>query len=205
MAFNREDLQRSVRSTLVPAYVTDSDGAIVAWNAAAEATLGHSRADVLGRPCHRVIGGRDDLGNHVCRVDCPVKRRAEQGRAVRDFRMHVRAEAGHYVEVQCFSLWVRGEAEETLIFHLLQTWPGGPRPRPRPVGNPETAPPGERLTDRETEVLQLLAAGLQTRELAAKLSISVATVRSHVENILSKLQARNRLEAVVKAMRQGLV
>ncbi|MBD3885008.1 response regulator transcription factor [Phormidium tenue FACHB-886] len=61
------------------------------------------------------------------------------------------------------------------------------------------------LSDREREVLQLLAIGKSNQEIAADLSITEGTVKFHVNNILSKLNVRDRTQAVVKALRRGLV
>lgn len=61
------------------------------------------------------------------------------------------------------------------------------------------------LTDRELEVLQLLSDGRSTEGMAELLSVSIHTVRNHVRNVLAKLGAASRLEAVAVAHRQGLV
>jgi len=61
------------------------------------------------------------------------------------------------------------------------------------------------LTSRETEVLRLLARGLQNKEISAELGISVRTVKFHVTNILAKLNAGNRTEALAIAAQQGLI
>ena len=60
------------------------------------------------------------------------------------------------------------------------------------------------LTNRETQVLCHLGFGLSNREIAMSLSISVETVKEHVQNILRKLDSRDRTEAAVWAVRNGL-
>ena len=65
--------------------------------------------------------------------------------------------------------------------------------------------PGPRLTDRELEVLKLVAQGLNNREIAKRLFISENTVKNHVRNILEKLQLHSRMEAVMYAVREKLL
>jgi DNA-binding NarL/FixJ family response regulator len=62
-----------------------------------------------------------------------------------------------------------------------------------------------RLTDRELEVLKLVAQGLNNREIAKRLFISENTVKNHVRNILEKLQLHSRMEAVMYAVREKLL
>jgi DNA-binding NarL/FixJ family response regulator len=61
-----------------------------------------------------------------------------------------------------------------------------------------------RLTDRETEVLRLVAKGLSYRQIAERLVVSHRTVQNHVQNTLNKLQLHNRVELVRYAIEQGL-
>jgi DNA-binding NarL/FixJ family response regulator len=61
------------------------------------------------------------------------------------------------------------------------------------------------LTPRERECLAMLAQGLDTVEIAKRLGVSAATVRSHVQAVLTKLGVRNRLEAASLAIRHGLI
>ncbi len=68
-----------------------------------------------------------------------------------------------------------------------------------------TMPENNPLTPRETEVLRLIADGLGNKTIAERLGIGVATVKTHVEDILEKLSASDRTQAAVKALRQGLI
>ncbi len=64
---------------------------------------------------------------------------------------------------------------------------------------------GLRLTDRELEVLRLVATGMNNREIAKQLVISENTVKNHVRNILEKLQLHSRMEAVMYAVKEKLL
>ncbi|GAA1860137.1 response regulator [Brevibacterium marinum] len=79
----------------------------------------------------------------------------------------------------------------------------------RSVRSPETtasaAPELELLTDRELEVLHLVATGLSNGEIAGKLFVGEATVKTHVSNLLTKLDIRDRIHAVIFAYENGIV
>ncbi|HQY32149.1 MAG TPA: response regulator transcription factor, partial [Thermomicrobiales bacterium] len=61
------------------------------------------------------------------------------------------------------------------------------------------------LTDRERDVLELVAGGLTNTEIADALFITIATAKTHVSNILAKLRARDRAQLVIIAYESGLV
>jgi DNA-binding NarL/FixJ family response regulator len=63
----------------------------------------------------------------------------------------------------------------------------------------------EALTDREVGILKLVAEGLTNKEISEKLVISENTVKIHLRNILEKLQLKNRIQAAVYAVRQGMM
>jgi len=69
----------------------------------------------------------------------------------------------------------------------------------------EHSPPYEALTERELEVLKLLAQGMPNKEIASQLVISERTAKFHVSSIMGKLGATNRTEAVSLAAQKGLI
>jgi DNA-binding NarL/FixJ family response regulator len=74
------------------------------------------------------------------------------------------------------------------------------------MSKPEKASgPGLRLTERELDVLRLVAQGHSNKEIAARLYISENTVKNHVRNMLEKLQLHSRMEAVMYAVRENLL
>ena len=62
-----------------------------------------------------------------------------------------------------------------------------------------------RLTDREAEVLRLIAQGLSNAEIAGQLVVSAETVKTHVAHLLTKLEARDRTQAVIRAYQSGFI
>ena len=75
----------------------------------------------------------------------------------------------------------------------------------RRIDEPRTAEEDRVVTKREEEVLQLIADGCSTPEVAAGLFISQTTVKNHLASIYQKLDARDRTQAVLQAVRMGIV
>jgi DNA-binding NarL/FixJ family response regulator len=110
------------------------------------------------------------------------------------------------------------DLEPTKLYDLLESISRGEAPLSgilaakilkefaRTNADPEPAPVIiDELTDRETEILQLVVDGLTNKEIAASLFIAENTVKIHLRNILEKLHLQNRIQAAVYAVRQGLV
>ena len=108
---------------------------------------------------------------------------------------------------------LKDASPEELVQAIRQVYRGQPSLHPiiarkvlQELAGPaaERPPTPEPLTQREVEVLQLVAQGLDNQEIADKLVISEATVRTHVSNILGKLQLASRTQAALYALREGL-
>ncbi len=85
----------------------------------------------------------------------------------------------------------------TVTRRLISTYVGRRRPVP--------GRRAEQLTERERDVLQLLARGLANQEIAAALGVGETTVKTHVGHLLDKLQLRDRVQAVIFAYEAGIV
>jgi two-component system nitrate/nitrite response regulator NarL len=73
-----------------------------------------------------------------------------------------------------------------------------------PLAAPAAGPFADRLSDREREIISHLARGASNKQIARSLSLSEHTVRSHITNILHKLNLDNRVQAAAYAMQHGL-
>jgi PAS domain S-box-containing protein len=198
-------LQKAARqlvdSTSDPAYSVDERGCMSGWNGPAEGLLGYSRNEILGRPCHEVLRGRDVFGNPFCEPDCPLLLMARRRETVRHFQMDVYAQDGTAFRVLCFVVVIPdSRAGSFSLLHLL-----------RPVNQPLSPWPDHKgpgpldLTARELEVLRLLVRGSTTREMAETMNISTSTVRKHVQNLLRKVGAGSRLAAVLAALENRIL
>lgn len=96
--------------------------------------------------------------------------------------------------------WERGAASdvETVIRSILDK----DAPQPRPAASPGLLEP---LSDREREVLELIADGLSNRDIAERLVLSVGTVKVHTRNIYGKLHVNSRTQAIAQATRYNLL
>jgi DNA-binding NarL/FixJ family response regulator len=96
--------------------------------------------------------------------------------------------------------FVSKDESSTALLHAIRVLAAGGE-----VGFDPCGRDGDALTQRELEVLALLAEGCSAAEIADRLFIGVVTVRNHVQRILRKLDASTQLEAVIIGMRRGLV
>jgi DNA-binding CsgD family transcriptional regulator len=219
----REDGWESVSPELLdllsagdpPAFATDSRERIVFWNRGAAAVLGRRSEEALGKHCYEVMCGRDVFGNRLCTQSCAIQSMARSSEPVSGFEVRVpAANGGGQQLLHVTILRVPGPRSDLFtLVHVVQpideavraAAPPAREEAPRTFEALRPQDDGPPLTPRETEVLQLVASGLQNKEIAQKLGLSLATVRNHVHNALEKLNVHSKLEMVSMAFRRGWV
>lgn len=206
-----EDPLEIFRSSAVPCMAIGADEKIHLFNDAAARLFGTHAERALGRACHEVVQGCDIFGNRYCVPGCPLLCMARSTEAVRPTEIVLCPKVPDLAprRLAVLSLVVP-TPDERLLVHLFHepsvalTSPDGLRPRSStpPLAVSPTQPA---LTERERQVLRMIAEAASTREIADRLSISTATVRNHVQHILDKLGVSGKLEAVLFAKRHGLL
>lgn len=196
----------TLASTAEAAYATNGNGEIVGWNKAAEHLSGYEEERVLGKPCYEIVAGKDPFGNRFCDENCTLMNMARRGEPIHNFELQVRNSRSEMirVDVSVISLPGRSRSDLTLL-HILKPleWKQGAEGFSDPV--PEGQEPSEELSQRELEVLRLLADGTSTSKMAEVLFVSAETVRNHIKHVLHKLQVHSRSEAIALARRKGLL
>jgi PAS domain S-box-containing protein len=204
------------------AFIVGENQRILFWNAAAQELLGFTATEVLGRPCCEILCGHEDQGFPFCRSQCPVVTHTKTGQTIPNFDLWVRTRAGARRWVNLSILASPQEQASPLIVHLVRDTDlkkryeevisqisaalsllQGPDLIPELL---QTVTPADNieLSDREREVLSLLAQGLSTNAIAESLTISTTTARNHIQNILSKLHVHSQLQAVLYALQHHL-
>jgi len=217
----RTDLLDLLSSGVPAAFATDAQDRIVFWNRGAEELFGYPASKVLGKTCFAIVGGRDIFGNRFCYRDCAVKAATREGEPVRGHEINVQDAGKDPKSVGVTIVQIPGRRPETFtivhmlqpvdhgsrlasVIHHLETPKAGEALAPLSVLPPEM-PENPPLTEREREILHWVAAGLQNKEIAHRLEISLATVRNHIHRILEKLEVHSKLEAISLAFRRGWV
>lgn len=210
-------LDQALASTGDGVSVITSDGRILLWNRAAERILGYSAREAMGRLCCDVFLGRDDDGNRLCYRGCHMMALVKMNEPIEHFEMRSETKAGArvWLDVSVLSIpssRANGASNESLVVHLFRDVTATKELLSlvhERLGAASLAAEERRgdprLTRRELEILRLVATGLNTRAIAERVHVSPATVRNHVQNILGKLDAHSRLEAVAYANRHRLL
>jgi len=161
----------------VVVFRVDRDGSAVAASPAGERWISRSGTT----KCHRLVGAKTLRGKPVCTANCASELAKGTGEGRCAAQVSVR---GEIVRLNCHHV-----GEEAVV--IVESTG---RPAPRPC---------ELLTDRERDVLTLVARGMSTNAVAAELGLKNSTVRTHVEHLCRRLGVRTRAQAVALAGATG--
>lgn len=206
------------------ACAVDREQRLTFLNEAACGLFGFQAAEAIGRHCYDVFRGADPSACLLCREGCEIHRLAADSRPIQACDMQMRRKNGSQLWVNVSTLQIPSRWHElAVLIHLIRditpsksvemdlrklldrleesNCAHGRTPAPSTASTKRHSS----LTTRERDVLRQVATGLPTAAVASTLCISEATVRNHLHNILSKLGAHSRLEAVAVALRDGLI
>jgi PAS domain S-box-containing protein len=213
-------------------YIVDAEKHIVRWNKGAEKLFKYAESDVLNRECHQVIGGKLSVDKTICSENCKIHSGVQKGTPQRNFDIWTHTSEGELIWLN-ISIISPPDTNSPFLAHILRDVTKEKKTGLaldrfisdlgnnsfNPLDNPEAItnrPSGENggtasnrpaitLSNREIEVLTLLAEGLSTKGLAEKLEISHFTARNHIQNILVKLNLHSKAQAVSYAFKKGIL
>jgi PAS domain S-box-containing protein len=181
-----------VDSLVVPASLHDVDGRFVHMNAAAERASGSLNAQLLGHHYTELLHPEARES-----VEAQFRRALELG-VPTDFATVFIDAGGRLRGVRAQHLPLQsGDAIVGVLILAFEVR----QPPSEQVG----LDPRPRLTPRQREILELIASGLSTAEVARELTLSPETVRNHLRSVFRELRAHTRVEAIVAAQRLGLL
>jgi PAS domain S-box-containing protein len=213
------DLYKLLEGTADAAFVVTLEGEISFWNRAAERLFGYAAADVMNKTCHDVLKGTDTLGAVVCTGERSVQRCAARAESIPAFDLEVTTRSGHrrWISVSTI-VFEDSRLHRHLIVHLSHDITRRKEAElafskmielSRQVvsieDNQGPVSPVESLSDQELRILALFAKAMNSGQVAKELGITLPTLRNHLHAINQKLRTHNRLEAVLHAMRRGLI
>ncbi len=199
------------------AFAVDSRRRVAFWNPACERLLGVPAQTALGQSCCEVVGARKASGERFCGARCTLAGLARGGAAPKPMPLWFESHEGRRQPLWVSVFLLPSQRQDLwLVMHVLQRKPSTPGAFLPARRGGEFAHAPERhdgplkeeplgLTPRETEILDLLAQGNCTTEIARRLYLSQVTVRNHVQHLIAKLGLHSQLEAVAYAYRNDLV
>ena len=180
------DLAPSIAKLTVPAYILDRNATVRWLNAAAVARFG----DLRGKRIAQIVDPADAA---LVRQEFAAKLLGTQ--ETTEGTVTIRTADGARQAVEISSTQLLDQGSIVGVFGLAN-------PADEPFAAAADSP---QLTPRQLDVLRYLAAGHSTAAIAAKLGISIDTVRNHIRGIMQRLEVHSRLEAVIRAHDLGLV
>jgi PAS domain S-box-containing protein len=188
LALVGSELRRTLDGIDLPTYVFDREGMLRWANHATAVLLG----DRVGQSFLTFMPA--DVREHV---KAQFARKLVTG-APTVYELAVLDRDGRRVDLRVRSAPLRRDGEIVGVFGIAI--PVGDAGKPYRSGDEALT-----LTPRQAEVLRLLADGLSTQAIAARLGVAVETARNHIRGVLNRLEVHSRLEAVVEARQRGML
>lgn len=212
-------LAELLEGTTDAAFAADLQGEVRTWNKAAEKLFGCPASYAIGKQCAEIVGGKIAPSSPVCCEFCDVLECVRKGKEVSNYDMEIKNGSGEPVWVNVSLLVASNErTDHRFAVHLMRDISARKNTeqltdkmlrlaKDLVNGSDESnaMPPISPLTAQETKILRLLAAGKSTTEIIAELKISSRTLRNHISNLDQKLHTTSRIEAVVQALKRGLI
>lgn len=201
------------------AFAVMEQGEIRSWNKSAERLFGFPAAEALNRTCHELLDGRGALGTQACTGAHSIQQCAGRRLEIPDFDLEVKTRSGSRLWVNISTiLFEEPRRNCRLIVHLARDISQRKRKEEllarmheialevaASAGRVEAAAPISPLSEREQRILRLFASAKSSAAIARELGITLPTLRNHLHSVNEKLRTHNRLEAVIHAMRRGLI
>jgi len=216
-----DQITQLVESTSDPAFAVDGEGLIEAWNKAAEQLFGVSARNTIGQHCGSIVQGMDECGM-VCSENCAVQQAVKRHQPMSNFDLQVQTVRGEqWCNVSVLIADANGSTGahaihimrpidlrkrlEMVVRDFIVSNTSLPADQAIAMIASRTSARASDLSDREIQILRLLAKGSTTKAVADELHISRTTVNNHTQHILRKLDAHTRLEAIRRAEHAGLI
>jgi PAS domain S-box-containing protein len=206
------------------AYAVDANQRIIYWDPGCEELFGHTANWVLGRPCCDVMCGKNPATDaNFCKPECEIAKMAsgERNGAPNTFSIKSKNKDGEDILMNVNVVLVPSPCKKGwIVMHLLNRTMERDAITAFDYALSNGIPPAKvsasgssigqdvdvtRLTKRELEVLQLLAEGISLQSISKRLSISLTTVRNHMQHIQKRLGVHSQTEAVAYAYRHNMV
>lgn len=202
-------------------FAVDVDQRIVFWNEACEQLLGTPAQAAIGQACFEVVHACDLSDQPFCKSGCCMAQLAKGGSSTRPFSLRFDNGRGKSQKLSVRNVLVPAQQPDLwTVVHLLYRGEVADLSEPLQQSNPQplyraegrgirnkTLPPSpnDPLTVRERVILHLLAEGHKSSMISQQLSISLVTVRNHIQHLHEKLGVHSQLEAVAYAYRHNLI
>lgn len=198
-------------------FVVDLRQRIVHWSESAVALLGLSPDEAVGRRCFDVIGGTDMRNARYCHENCTVMANARRGRGTTNFDVHVADRSSQPLIMNVSILLCENpDGEGATTFHLFRDVTSQRRVeqlasvvRPPRLDEDREAQPATCAlsppTERQLEIVRILAAGEDVKHIAAILNLSPVTVRNHIQGAMERFDVRTRVQLISATAQAGLL